>query len=154
MLALDVLYQLIFSVVPLFTERVGLTNIRLVLEVASLVVVAVSNGGEPLGAELTAVRLLSCMNSLVHLQVATLIELLVADNIFAGGQVFPYDLITVKSLLAVSVIGVDDDGFDVLDFLFALLVEPLMLLAHYILHLWVAALVEVLELVVSLLCTY
>lgn len=136
MLALDVLYQLIFSVVPLFTERVGLANIRFVFDVASLVVIAVANGGEPLGAELTAVGLLSRMNSLVHLQVATLIEFLAADNIISSGQVLPNDLITVKSLLAVSVIRVDDDGFDVVVFLFALLVEPLMLLAHYILHLW------------------
>jgi hypothetical protein len=135
-LALDVLYQLILSVVPLFTEGVGLTDIRLVLDVASLVVIAVANGGEPLGAELTAVGLLSCMNSLVHLQVATLIEFLVADDVFACGQVLPYDLITIKSLLAVSVIRVHDDGFDVVVFLFTLLVEPLMLLAGYILHLW------------------
>jgi hypothetical protein len=63
---------------------------------SSLVVVSVSNCCEHLGAELTWVWLFSCMDSLVNLQISSLIEHFIAKYLTLCIDVIPNRLVTNK----------------------------------------------------------
>ena len=71
--------QLVLTVVAVLASLGLCALVRLVFNVPSLVVVTVADRRESLGAELALVRLLSGVNADVHLQVASLVELLVAE---------------------------------------------------------------------------
>lgn len=75
--------QLILSVVSGAAGAGHVAKIRLVLHMSALVVVPVADGGEPLEAVLAHVRLLSGVDPLMNLQVAPLVEYLVAQDILA-----------------------------------------------------------------------
>ncbi len=78
MLAREVLDQLVLPIVPDWTE---LADVRLVVGVSSLMIFAVSNGCEPLGAVAALVRLLPSVSPHVNKQVALLREDLTAAGL-------------------------------------------------------------------------
>jgi hypothetical protein len=75
----NVSQQLVLTVVAVLASLGGSAKVRLVFHVSSLMVVTVANGRESLWAELALVGLLTCVDADVHLQVASLVELLVAE---------------------------------------------------------------------------
>lgn len=94
----DMAEQLVLTVVPIPTGNCSIANIRLVLDVPSLVVIPVSNGGEPFWAKLALVRFLPSVNPDVDLKIASLIKLFIADNFFTGFWISTDHLRTHKVL--------------------------------------------------------
>ena len=70
--------QLVLTIVAILASLGGIALVRLVFYVPSLVVVTVPDGGESLWAELAVIGLLASVDAYVHLEVASLVELLVA----------------------------------------------------------------------------
>jgi hypothetical protein len=75
----NVSQQLVLAVVAVLASLGGGAQVGLVFHVSSLVVVTVADGRESLWAELALVGLLACVDADVYLQVASLVEMLVAE---------------------------------------------------------------------------
>jgi len=86
-LARDVPQELVLSVVTISASGGGIAHVRFVLDMSSLVIVSIADGGEPLWAKLALVRLLTCVNPDVHLKISSLVELLVANHFLASFRV-------------------------------------------------------------------
>jgi len=84
--AAHVFNQLVLSVV---FYRADATCIGLFLSMAALVILAVANGGEALLTVLALVRLLACVGSHMHQQVALLRKDFTAVGLHALKQVLP-----------------------------------------------------------------
>jgi hypothetical protein len=97
-LARDVPEQLVLPVVAIAASRGGVAGVGLVLHVAPLMVVTITDSCEPLWTKLAAVGLLSSVDPDVDLQVAALIELLVAMDLLARLRVNPDHLSTNEVL--------------------------------------------------------
>ena len=96
MLLENMIGELVFSVKFCSAVISKITNLIFVLGMSSLMVVSVSNCIKHLAAELTWVRLFSCVDSLVNLQISSLIEHFVAKYLTLCTYVIPNRLVTNK----------------------------------------------------------
>lgn len=97
MALLDVSQKLIFSIIADMASLGHLADIRLVLVVASLVVISIADGREGATAELAGVRPLARVGPLMNLQVATLIKYFFAV-FHAAGHLIDANLVKTNEL--------------------------------------------------------
>ena len=101
MLCLAMFDELVLAVVLDITIR---ALVRLLVDVSTSMIIAVANGCERFGAVTALVRLLACVNSHVHQQVAALVEGLVAPHAAETGRKWIADIHHNVAVLSASLL--------------------------------------------------
>jgi hypothetical protein len=79
MLHLDMIYELILSIISILAMISEITKIRLFLSMSSPMIISISYCSERFITIVTLVWLFSCMNSLMNLKISAFVENFFAD---------------------------------------------------------------------------